>query len=65
MTRSDNEPAHDAEHEGLEETSPEGVDLTLVRWMLSLTPRERLAWCQAQADAIRRVRALRSSAHDL
>jgi hypothetical protein len=39
-----------------------GVDLTLVHWMLSLTPRERLAWCQTQADAIRTLRALQRRA---
>mgnify|MGYP007011822892 CR=1 FL=1 len=48
------------EEEGGE--SDQRVDLTLIRWMLTLSPSERLAWCQAQADAIRRLRALRSRA---
>jgi hypothetical protein len=36
--------------------SPDGVDLTLIRWMLSLTPEERLAVAQASAQAILRLR---------
>lgn len=32
------------------ETSPEGVDLSLIRWMLSLTPLERLNVPQDFAD---------------
>jgi len=36
--------------------SPEGVDLTLVRWMLSLTPLERLEVLQATLWSIRRLR---------
>jgi hypothetical protein len=35
--------------------SPDGVDLTLIRWMLSLTPEERLAVAQANAQAIMRL----------
>src|SRR5262245_60754103 len=36
--------------------SPDGVDLTLIRWMLSLTPEERLFALQNHIDAIRRLR---------
>jgi len=36
--------------------SPDGVDLTLIRWMLSLTPRERLQVVQQRATAILRMR---------
>lgn len=36
--------------------SDDGVDLTLIRWMLSLTPAERLAVLQANARAIVRLR---------
>ena len=36
--------------------SPEGVDLTLIRWMLSLTPEERLRALQANVQAILRLR---------
>lgn len=36
--------------------SDDGVDLTLIRWMLSLTPTERLAAAQAMADAVEALR---------
>lgn len=36
--------------------SPDGVDLTLIRWMLSLTPEERLRILQANVRAILRLR---------
>ena len=39
------------------EHSDDGVDLTLVRWMLSLTPGERLAALQDQADSLLTLRA--------
>ncbi len=32
--------------------SPDGVDLTLIRWMLSLTPVERLEVLQANVRSI-------------
>ncbi len=40
-----------------QETSPEqinaeGVDLTLIRWMLEMTPAERLAALQSFVDAV-------------
>ena len=38
-------------------TSPDGVDLTLIRWMLSLTPRERLRVLCDQVAAIERLKA--------
>jgi hypothetical protein len=34
----------------------DGVDLTLIRWMLSLTPRERLEVLQASAGSLERLR---------
>ena len=37
--------------------SEDGVDLTLIRWMLSLTPRERLAVLQDQVDSLLTLRA--------
>jgi hypothetical protein len=37
--------------------APDGTDLTLIRWMLSLTPTERLDVLQAHVDAIEAVRA--------
>lgn len=36
--------------------SPDGVDLTLIRWMLSLTPLERLEALQAAIESIGRLR---------
>lgn len=33
------------------EHSEDGVDLTLIRWMLSLTPGQRLAVLQDQVDS--------------
>lgn len=36
--------------------SPDGVDLTLIRWMLSLTPAERLRVLQGNAQAVVRIR---------
>lgn len=37
--------------------SPEGVDLTLIEWMLSLTPLERLMVLESTIDAIEELRA--------
>ena len=37
--------------------SPLGVDLTLIRWMLTLTPGERLQVLQDHADSIYAIRA--------
>ncbi|MEE9229087.1 MAG: hypothetical protein V3U86_00100, partial [Acidobacteriota bacterium] len=42
--------------QGIATHSPEGVDLTLIRWMLSLTPEERLRALQANVQAILRLR---------
>jgi hypothetical protein len=39
------------------EYSDDGVDLTLIRWMLSLTPGERLAVLQDQVDSLLILRA--------
>jgi hypothetical protein len=38
--------------------SEDGVDLTLIRWMLSLTPAERLQFLQRQVNAILAIRKL-------
>jgi hypothetical protein len=37
--------------------SEDGVDLTLIRWMLSLTPAERLQVLQNFLNAVLRIRA--------
>ncbi|MFB3777887.1 MAG: hypothetical protein ACE141_09750 [Bryobacteraceae bacterium] len=44
------------------ERSEDGVDLTLIRWMLSLTPAERLRVAQDFANSIARLRAGRAKA---
>lgn len=36
--------------------SPDGVDLTLIRWMLGLTPTERIEVLQASVRSILRLR---------
>lgn len=33
-----------------------GADETLIRWMLSLTPTERLQWAQDMADTVEALR---------
>lgn len=37
--------------------SADGVDRTLIRWMLSLTPAERLQAVQEQVNAVQQMRA--------
>jgi hypothetical protein len=49
-TRPVQPPAH------LPTRSEDGVDLTLIRWMLSLTPVERLRVLQNNVRAILRIR---------
>ena len=40
--------------------SEDGVDLTLIRWMLSLTPRERIEVLQNNVRSILRLRGEQS-----
>ncbi|MCU1237010.1 MAG: hypothetical protein JWP63_4977 [Candidatus Solibacter sp.] len=49
-----------SEHEAIPqaEYSEDGVDLTLIRWMLSLTPAERLQVLQRHVNAILELRRL-------
>jgi hypothetical protein len=42
----------------LTDYSPDGVDLTLIRWMLSLTPAERLEVAEQSANEILAIRQL-------
>jgi len=42
--------------------SEDGVDLTLIRWMLALTPAERLETLQQYVDSVLSVRAWNSEA---
>jgi len=47
----------DAANEAQEPThSEDGVDLTLIRWMLSLTPAERLEVLQGFVDSVLEIR---------
>jgi len=43
-----------------EASAPDGVDVTLIRWMLSLSPRQRLLVLQRNLRSIRRLRGARS-----
>ena len=38
--------------------SPEGVDLTLIRWMLSLTPAERVERIESIAQSLQELQEL-------
>ena len=49
---TDNEPAYISD----------GVDLTLIRWMLSLTPAERLEALQGFVDSLMEIRARNNKA---
>ncbi|MFZ1728762.1 MAG: hypothetical protein WAV84_01425 [Bacteroidota bacterium] len=44
------------EHEHPVPVDTDGVDVTLIRWMLSLSPEERLKVLQDQVNAITRLR---------
>lgn len=44
--------------EMLTEYNEEGVDLTLVRWMLSLTPEERLQFLNRRINDVLKLREL-------
>lgn len=56
------DPIHDSlstppkDASGCSTHSETGVDLTLIRWMLSLTPTERLRVLQQTVEAIERLR---------
>ena len=42
----------------LQEYSEDGVDLTLIRWTLSLTPLQRLQFLEERIEEILAIRAL-------
>jgi hypothetical protein len=46
------------EPDGLTDYSPDGVDLTLIRWMLSLTPAERIEFLEQRVNDILAIREL-------
>ena len=47
-----------AEPAPLPDYSEDGVDLTLIRWMLSLTPAERLQFLEERINEIMTIREL-------
>jgi hypothetical protein len=51
-----------AEQPPLPEYSEDGIDLTLIRWMLSLTPAERLEFLEQQINCILEIRELNGRA---
>jgi hypothetical protein len=53
MTPGDEDP--------LTDYSQDGVDLTLIRWMLSLTPAERLQVLQSHLNRILAIRELNAA----
>ncbi len=46
---------------GLTDYSADGVDLTLIRWMLSLTPAERLEFLEQHVNDIISIRELNAA----
>ena len=46
----------------LTDYSEDGVDLTLIRWMLSLTPAERLQFLEQRINDILTIRELNTQA---
>lgn len=48
--------AHPDREVSLEGGSEDGVDESLIRWMLSLTPTERLEWAQNLVDTVEALR---------
>jgi hypothetical protein len=50
-------PTQPAREDEPQAYSEDGVDLTLIRWMLSLTPAERLQVLQRNVRSILRLRA--------
>jgi hypothetical protein len=54
-----NSPVEDMEV--LTDYASDGVDLTLIRWFLSLTPAERLQFHQRQVNRILSIRELNGS----
>ncbi len=51
-----------ADDEPLTDYSDDGVDLTLIRWMLSLAPAQRLRYLQNHVNEILRIRELNDRA---
>jgi hypothetical protein len=49
---------------GMTADGSDGVDVTLIRWMLSLTPAERLAQLEAFVDFVHEVRSRNAAEPD-
>lgn len=54
--RKENDAALPDPDAGPPVNSQDGVDLTLIRWMLSMTPRQRLETLQANVASILRLK---------
>jgi len=54
VTEAQSQPFDSAEHA----YDRNGVDLTLIRWMLTLTPVERIEHIQQVADSLEELRSL-------
>jgi hypothetical protein len=52
------EPMATSDPASLTDYSPDGVDLTLIRWMLSLTPAQRLEYLEERVNDIITIREL-------
>ena len=60
MTSPQPDPSHSQnQSQQLPSHAPDGTDLTLIRWMLSKTPQERLLWMQSHLQAVMRLRCAR------
>jgi hypothetical protein len=53
------EPDNQAEKQS-PEYSEDGVDVSLIRWLLSLTPLQRLQFLERNLNALARIRAFQS-----
>lgn len=62
MDPNDDMSSSDKGESRASETDDDGVDATLVRWMLSLEPSERLRFLEERIEDILAVRALNSKA---
>ncbi len=50
-------PHEDTLPDGRPAIGPDGVDISLIRWMLSLTPAQRLRGLQQQMRSLEKLRA--------
>jgi hypothetical protein len=56
VSSNEDEPDVSSPQSGPSAYSEDGVDLTLIRWLLSLTPGERLQVAQHAAQSLGRLR---------